>query len=705
MSYEVSLSDWRSSLVDGWVQYSDPDLSYYDWEPRLAGGFWQTHIEIYSDGIVEGVSYISGNISASEALIISGYCIGIGTVNNRFNFSRRKALYPELRRDLTYDWNDAPVAAIEYVDFSPNKVLHITSYEDSLYENTSDFYLIETLSGNLFFPIYHYPYSANSSGLINYLITDIKSQGQNGEPLFYQYELLFDLHTLEDGTVATVYKNNETKIDPSQYLIQFSYDLLSDGNDRYSTTTWGTFDRSKSVHRVRLLLPIDFASPEDFYTIDYNKSVYGSRTPQKELVELESLYSQGTDFTIVESGLQIPLLSGNIDTSINSLYIVKDPSDRIRPIRIEPPAYQPDKISSWRLRLNPGSLLTRSGIYNNENETFFFVGNPYANTYYPITNVKPVFISENIIKVDQFPIFIDETQYTFPDYTIELYDKKELQLATDPGKVSIEVNGTSRTDIKIHSIDRKKGFLQLSEALDQTDELELNFYVYPSGHVILENLELNPKIRSDETRFHISGFMDGLAVAVKEYDPSDSNTEFMYIYDTTVPSGSRIYYKVPGIGEPTIAYTSGTFYTICEIDVNRLSTNDIKITDARRTGGGIRDTVQLSNWFSENSGINPHELESYLGNAYYGGDPQSFGSTVIIHIPSGMIEGSRRRWIDSLSGYVEDSLEQVERGTREFNFYLDQVIKRFISAGTDYIIIPINSSGNFGDILDLNNDN
>ena len=735
MSYIPKVASWESSLVDGWVPVVSGETYYY-WEPSLAGGFWSAYLEtvmsgeIYGEGLISGdvqhyimcaisgdvtgIGYIFSEIGYKEPIAISGECYGIGSIYSRFNFSRQRALTPILKRNSTYDLSDAPIAAIEYVDFSPNKVLNVISREDSIYENTAEFYLTETVTKDgTYFPITHYPYIDNASGKMDYLVTDYKAQGQNGKALFYQYELLFDAYTIEDGEIVTLYKNNEVKIDRSQYVIQASYDLLGRGAERYgatTTTTWHPLDPSQTIHRIRILLPIDHSSQNDFYIVTYNKSVYGARTAQTELVELVPIYTKETDYIIVESGILLTPTS-KINSDTQTLYINKDPEDRIRPVCIDPPSFQPDEISSWRLRLNPGSVLTRSGLYNNQDERFYLLDNKYIDDdpkqFYAITNVKPVYISENIVKVDQYPIYINEETYIYPNYTIGLYDKKDLSLTTEVGLVSIEVNGKSRTDIKILSIDRKRGYFQLSEPLDQTDEIEFNFYVDPTYYFVLENLELNPKVTGGSEMYHISGFMKGLGVALKEYDPHNQHTFFPYIYDSFLPESSRTYYEVPPIGETpsTCPSISGNFWPIGEISINRISTDIIKLTDARRIGGGVEDNSLLESWFSNRPEISIRECDSYLGKAYYGGDPQSFGGNVVIHVPSGVLYGARDRWIASLSGVVNDSIEQVERGTREFNYYLDKVIKRYVSAGTDYILIPVDISGNFLKIENLTYDN
>ena len=232
------------------------------------------------------------------------------------------------------------------------------------------------------------------------------------------------------------------------------------------------------------------------------------------MLELRPLYTQDTDYDIVESGVQ--LKSSLINSTTQTLYITKDPSDRIQPLGINPELYQPDEVSSWKLKLNPGSLLIRSGIYNNEQERFYLLENNYSHDCYAVTNVKPLTISDNILHVEQYPIYLDETDYKYPLYTINVYDKTASEVTTNKGNISIDINGTTRTDIKILSVDRKKGYLQLNTSLNPSDEVELCFYVDNNYYLIVDNLELNPKVDAG-LLYNITDFPSGLGIALKEY--------------------------------------------------------------------------------------------------------------------------------------------------------------------------------------------
>lgn len=721
MYFTLFGSGYSTYLVDGWSAY---DSGYYDWYHTLGGGQWDAFVQYRIFGNVPGEGFISGVqqivetfemygdvagvgdidsvIVYREPIRIYGDTAGEGYVSHRINFGRRRAVFPKIQRNETYGPNDCPICALEYIGFSPNKVLKLTSYEDILHENTAEYYNNQLVSkSNDHFPLDHYQWFDSSSGLVNYLVTDFKSAGQNGEALYHQYELMFDVFSSEDGDLLTVYKNNEIVVSPGSYVIQYSYDLLA-SNTRYGSTTWGKLDRSQDIHRVRILVPLSFVNKDDFFTVSYRRYLYGAVVQRKELVELVPVYNQNVDYSVGESGLY--LLSGSkIATDKTALNIIKRPKDRIRPIGIEPPSYQPDEISSWRLRINPGSILVNSGYYTSTSGHFYYLGNPYETEYVPITNVKPTFISEGVIKVDQAPIYIDTDSYVYPSYEVPLYDKKDTSLVTDLGKVSIEVNGVARNDLRISSVDREKGFFMINTLLNPSDEIELNFYVSPTGYMTVENLELNPKIRDGSAHFHISGYTDGLGIAMRPYNSSDDNTWFPYIYDTSVAESSRTCEMIPEVGLTgwSLPWSGDSFLKVCDVDLNRLSSEMVKVTDARRPGGGIKDYSELEQWGAPLSGVNGHEFEWYSSVGYYGGAPLSFGSTIIIHVPSGTLFSTRDQWIHELSGQLSDPREARDKGIREFNYYMDRVIRRYISAGSDYILIPVNSNGEFMDIVTL----
>lgn len=632
------------------------------------------------------------------AIYVSGNISGLGQPSYYLNLSRTQAFNPRLVcEDQPYLLGDCPITAIEYEGFSPNKIVNIRSKENDVYENTVDFHRAETLIYNgSNYPIVHYPFSATYNDRLNYLVTD------KGD-LFYQYELLYNAFSNVSGfVVKNIYKNNETLVDKKNYKIQYSYDLLSTGSPRYSNTTWGDIKQT-DTHRVRVLLPFSFSSKKDFYVIDYDKVLNGVKTYQKELIELRPLYSS-LDYAITSSGLNV---SGNLNPNGLSLNLIKDPSKRVHPLDIVTlkgqNAYLSDKDAQWKLRLNVGSFYSASGFYTGSSGYLYNIENSYSTIPIPLTNIKPSMINKNIIQVKETPIYINESVYTYPTYRIDLYEKNNSGLYDASGKFAVDINGVTRSDIKIKSIDREKGFIELNTSLNTTDEVELSFYLSNSGFIVLENLELNPKIStSGGFAYHINNYPNGLGIALPPFNATN-NYKYPFIYDLSKDPSSRTVSGIFDVGDASTYSESwdNKFLSICEIDLNKLTPDMVKITDARRVGGGVVNNKLLEDWFSSNlSGIYSYEKNWYTDIGQYDGAPLSNSSLVIIHVPNDIITSAKQQWINYFKTYttIDDSEILAEK---EFKHYLDQTIRRYISAGTDYIIMPTVSGQVLGTILNL----
>jgi hypothetical protein len=636
-------------------------------------------------------------------ITITGNIVGVGTFDYYLNDSKTKAHNPILNFDsLTYESRDCPIAAIEYVGFSPNKIINIKSKENSVYENTLDYHMFETLEWDStlnYYKIKHYPQHPVHTGVLHYLLTNYYSDDQKGNPLFYQYELKFDSYSDISGLfVKNIYKNNEVRIDPKEYVVQYSNDLLGAGSGRYSETTWVT-DNAGSLQRIRVLLPFEFISYDTFYVVEYEKFIYGVRSYQKELIELEQIYESGF-YNITSSGLELPIQRSYLKNG-DALTLVKDPTYRINPLDIVAlkgeNAYMSDIDVQWKLRINTGSFYVPSGIYNAKAGNIYNMIVPNG-TYseQPLTNIKPTIVNSNILKVKESPVYIQPT-YTYPLYKIDHYDRSLPEVVDQRGKVAIYVNGSSRDDIKIASVDRDKGFFELDTDINPTDEIEMAFYIEASGYLILEDLELNPKI-AGSTSWHISDFPNGIGVGIMPWATGEF-AMYPYIYDLTSGTANQLLDVGMGVGSG-INITSD-FFKICELELNKLTTDMVKLTDARKVGGGIGDKKLLENWFKTNySGIEIHEKEWYSDVGYYDGTPLPFSSTIIIHIPETTINTYRQRWIDYYKqNYPVAEAEKI--GDKEFKRDLDQTIKRYISAGTDYILIPTVSGQITGKFLNL----
>lgn len=620
-------------------------------------------------------------------IIISGLVSGTGKINYNLNNSNLSGYNPQLiAENIPYNICDCPIAAIEYQGFSPNKIVNINSKENSIYENTLDYHKVEFLDYTGLYPIeiYNYPYNTNYNSKLKYLITDQLSNFQNGKPLFYQYELLFDSFSaiLEDG-IKNIYKNNEIKINKTEYKIQYSSDTLSGGYGRYSDTTW-TETTPNQINRVRVLLPEYFSNNNDFFTIEYNKYVNGLQNYQRELIELKDLYTTD-DYNVTSSGL---MLTENTRITLKqSLFLIKDPKYRIYPldiISVKGQGYSEDKSVSWKLRINTGSFFQNSGIFMNQNPYLYNIES-YNDIALPLTYITPTLINSNILKIKETPLYIDESVYVYPLYKVNPYDRNIATTDDSSGTFSIDINGIERNDIKIKSIDRQKGFIELDTDLSITDDIDIFCYINSSGFIIIENLELNPKINDDSVSYNISDYNNGFGIALKSYD-STEDSKYPYIYSLSEPDTGE---QIPDVGETGSPVTiDDSFFRMCEVNINKLTTDIVKVTDARKVGGGVIQDKNLDTWFVNNyKGIQEHEKLWYTDIGNYDGLPLAHNSTILIHIPEDYINILRQKWID----YYKNSLDYDRAeiiGNKEFKAYLDQVIKRYISAGTDYIIIP-----------------
>ena len=666
----------------------------------------------------------------------SGITVNSSNIDYKINKDKPTTLYPTLKLDNDgYPYSDCPIAAIEFEGFSPDKIVNIISKEDSIYENTFDFCMIEELTQNIsdsYFPILHYPFQVQGQNLHSFLVTDIKSENsQNGKPLFYQYELLYDMYTdIHINSIKNIYLNNEIVLDTSNFLVQYSYDLLSN-NNRYSSTIWRNAKESNitEIHRVRILFSIECFDPTKFYMVEYDKSMFGARSIQKELIELKPIYTTNTDFTINISGLLIS--NGSlISENTNLLYLIKDPEVRIKPIDIittneqsGPQALISNKMASWNLRISTGNFTVSPGLFSSRKDGFFRIRNIYqgGSPNIPITNIIPERIIGNILKIKEAPIYINELVYKHPEYIIEVYDDGDVITEENAGKIGFTVNGFKRTDIKINSIDRQKGYIHTDTNFNETDEIEIYCYMQTDKSLILDQLELNPSLTST-VRFNISqnGFLKtGIGLAIRPYI-GNIFSEGIYLYDPTTPESTRQVYFIPPFGENdvTLNWSDYKFISIGEISINKPTKDMLLITDARIEGGGIKDDDVLVEWCKTHlDGNNINEHEWYSHKAAYGGSPLAHSSVIIIHIPESYIDSAMNRWIDY---YIKDinknnnenqiSYEEAKQhGVDEFKSYLDQMIRRFISAGSEYILIPTtteltspyNSTFNGSNFLDL----
>ena len=96
-----------------------------------------------------------------------------------------------------------------------------------------------------------------------------------------------------------------------------------------------------------------------------------------------------------------------------------------------------------------------------------------------------------------------------------------------------------------------------------------------------------------------------------------------------------------------------------------------------------------------------HGEQKYYSKLAWGSVRDYFYDCSSIAMLMPVTDLKKAKWLKT-SKLIHTFLNQLGYGTAgEFNFYLDQVIKRYVSGGTSYVIIPIDASGDFMDTVRL----
>jgi len=675
-----------------------------------------------------------------------------------------------IKSDAGYEQGRCPVSVIELNGFSPDKIVNNITYSDDIYENSTHYHQTVKLD-----PIY--PDDDNSqivSGFLiqyyevddeysnKYLVTEKTNTLNN--PVYFTYELKYDVYGITDSDMLEIYKNNETKILPSDYIVEFGDVTLTDNYygdqssdfDRYASgVVWNTFDSTQDIHRVRVLLPIEFFNESSFYTIRYNKSLFNITTPtHTELMEIESIYNQDEDFYIDDNYIRLTDDSLIPNTSVTKLYIIKDPETHINAegiFSIDGQSYQNDAETSWNVRINTGKFV-RNGDYQGADKKAFtldFVQTDpsYGGRYQLMSYVKPKILGGNVIKIDEKPMYVESSNYVYPNYEIDVFPKPTEDTLIPTGTIGFDIDGVNVTDIGVSSIDRKKGYLLTNKQFTSDQDITMFFYIDTSEEMYVRNLELNPRLSglygfsSDSSEKNFTN----IGIAIRK-QPDDGLSEnpliqrtylYPYFFDfdnigdfyqgspiptsssTTIISGDLLWNPYSTDSDP-----DGEFLPIAHLSVNRLTPEILKIRDARVFGGGLNKEKRLK--------LHNEELNSYMDVGYYDGEALPFGGTIIIHLPSTVFPGLITRWensdlfnpdlytdlsVDEIAqleatgerasgeyeGYYNKLLQGItadndpvnipyyamrnQWARREASHYLDQLIKKYIDAGTQYILL------------------
>ncbi len=680
-----------------------------------------------------------------------------------------------IKKKEGYDISMCSTATVQLEGFSPTKITKHIDYSNDIHENSNYYVQTQTMPAieddtglvtPVTFPFTYYETTTRYSS--TFFITD--KLNDNNDPLFFSYELKFDVNAVTDTDIVEVLKNNTTPLRPDQYKLQFGDVSLTDnfygtkdaGYDRYGTTTiWGPIDGSKNIHRVRVLLPLEVGNKYDFYTVRYNKSLFNISYPAHfELAEFTPLYVRSVDWDIIDDTIILPTASKISNTTTKQLYVTKDPNAHIAAdgvISMNTEGYQSDAESSWHVRVNHGSFLT------NIDERYYQAqfapidpANPQEK-YQLITYVNPKLLGGNIVKVEDAPIHvitIDDdgapSGYVYPYYEVKIFPKESFETTIPIGTFGIDVDGVDVSRIKISSVDRQKGYILFNKQFNPQEEVDLFFYTDCASKSYIYNLELNPRISGLYGMAADSNTtIRDIGVAVRESPPGGVGSLYvnrlkyqsLYFFDfnDVDDNGITTFYRgnqIPGLptynevgqlrwnpfnGKESV---TGRFIPITHISLNRLFPDILNIQDARVIGGGFSGQEQKR--------LNNEQKNSYTDIGYWDGEPLPHAGLVIIHIPSNIYPDLITKWETSdifnpdmytditkeeiarlaaesgedydeyysklLEGYsvnnekVKDPYWQmlISWAKKEASHYLDQLIKKYIPAGTQYILLDEN---------------
>ncbi len=657
----------------------------------------------------------------------------------------------------TYKTGDCPIATVELNNFNPTAIIKEIEYDNLIIENSSKYITSETLTpltngtNSGLFPVTHYLPTKHNS--IDYLMSDKKNEENTA--LYYVYELKFDVYGMSNIDMVQIYKNNVDIVPQSKYKIEFGtttlFENLIGDNDsnlsRYgSSVVWGEFNSVKTVHRVRLLLPIDMHDKDVFHTVRYNKHYLNIQTPTHlELLELEPLYSK-TDFTWsydATSNTELIKINKNELLNVKTLYCSKDPNKRIFSddiATVSSDGLVSESKSSWNAKVNVGSFVRSNSSFHTDTSLYNIQYSAESKFQYQVVSyVKPKDVGYNIVKVKEHQIYI--SGYVYPNYDIGLFPNITDSNTLPEGSIGINIDNDLVSDLKIASIDRHKGYIMFNKSISSNNEVAMFLYNDLNYNLIISNLELNPRIKSKygfNNNSTIKSFKD-IGIAIRKTDDHTVSNDSLYYHpyffdfadptnfylsqvisttnDTTVVSGSLCWNPYTSSSN-----TSGEFIPITVISLNKLGLDVIDIKDARRINGGLADT-----YIPE---LNNNQDNSYADIGYFDGSLLPHEGLKIIHLPASIYTNLITRWKTSglfnkemytdvtqyevenfttaaesgyydllLEGKASNTEDQVqsayskmleEWAEHEASYYLDKVIKKYIPAGTSYLLLDEN---------------
>ena len=603
-------------------------------------------------------------------------------------------------------YSGVPLITSEVRGYNPSQLLSFIDLTNTVIENDPQYNIYQMLtpiSGS--YPSeYILPAQFCGYGSGYLLVTDRYTVSQYVDyniPLYHQYQLMYDYYLMDASLIGgflTIRKNMDSMVATDQYVIENRLYATSSGRYNISTASgflWTNQPISSNVITARILLPL--REYNNFYTVEYNKYINGATTQYyDELIDEQVLYNYGTDYTITPSSV-ILTASSNIGSGA-LLFVQKDLGSYIT---IKPPTSKDDSTMKqpWNMQISCGEFVQSSGLVGGT--SLYKIQNNYTSNGLAsktIFNEVPRFINKNVIQLAVSPLYNSNSGY--PNYIIS------------GTIISGYVNGINLMD-NITSIDYTHGYIYLDTDLKPTDTLSITYTYDDCKTFIASSLNLNP-VSGLTSKIDIALNPIGIVITpsgTKFYSSTGSlisnwshvayynlNDNLAGDFDTTPVSGYALesLTEINSSGVISGVITTGSrllgFYSL-----NSLSSNMVKIYDARRIGGYDTSSIQsnVSGW------------RGFADMGFWDGEAFPAAGTVLIQIPSGVYNNIHNifnvntvynvqtapytidldKIIDKNTTMYDSKATQVTNAT---NQYIRDVIERYLPVGVLYIIVDEN---------------
>jgi hypothetical protein len=475
---------------------------------------------------------------------------------------------------------------IEIVDYGPTVVENAPAFhrigKNSRFDNSDEFVFNEVFA----------------SGVPDdfVILTDKAASGTieaPETPLFYTYELKFDVYSSEPQGDIRLYDGDEKIIPQSWYTLEYGVEpLYHDGlPKRYSEDiTWRSNpDNTLLYNRVRILMPLS-AATRGSIRVFYTAYQLGDSIPNHwEYVNPRTLYTPTVDWEAGTSGIATTA-DGDLENSTLAWAAVS-PDAIIRTTISEASAWEP-----WYIRVHQGAFHVSDGRSHGEGSARYSVIANERETE-DDANDKSKSVREVATRIDSTTIRLSNTPLVIDASGITPYPWYRPHILRDSGDETVGRHSGSPSGIAIYfgddpieqqdiiDWDERNGLVRLRKKIPTSQPVR-STYLHERRWHIIRTADMNPSL----SHFHFNkenDFIenDGIRVVIT---PSGA---LGWHYTSTNPSGM---YSPESTGFTTsrpldeISLASGVL--IADASVKPYRVSEVITTDIRRQGGSLNTT-------------------------------------------------------------------------------------------------------------------